>query len=179
MIVMGVDGSLGSTGIAVATPEKVMALTKIRTAKTKKTPTESARLRQIYDEFSQLLRFYQPTAVVMENQHIVSQQKRKGNPKTGMSLSRVRGVIQVVCALHGIPFYLYEPTQIKKLVTGKGNASKEQVQESVIQLYQHDNLVTSTLSKIILTGKDKTDDMADALALVHAYLTAPEIAVSS
>lgn len=178
MIVMGVDGSLGSTGIAVATPEKVIALTKIRTAKTKKTPTESARLRQIYDEFSQLLRFYQPTAVVMENQHINANQ-RTGNPKTGMSLSRVRGVIQVVCALHGIPFYLYEPTQIKKLVTGKGNASKEQVQQSVIQLYQHESIVTSTLSKIILTGKDKTDDMADALALVHAYLTAPEIAVSS
>ena len=177
MIVMGVDGSLGSTGIAVATPERVIALTKIRTAKTKKTPTESARLRQIYEEFSQLLRFYQPTAVVMENQHIVNQ--RTGNPQTGMSLSRVRGVIQVVCALHGIPFYLYEPTQIKKLVTGKGNASKEQVQQSVIQLYQHESIVTSTLSKIVLTGKDKTDDMADALALVHAYLTAPEIAVSS
>ena len=40
-------------------------------------------------------------------------------------------------------------------------------------------VASSTLSKIVLTGKDKTDDMADALALVHAYLTAPEIAVSS
>lgn len=174
MKVMGVDGALGSTGIAVMDNGMVTQITKIRTAKVKATPDESARLKQIADEFQTLLIFHNPDVVIMENQHV-----NKLNPRTSLGLARVRGVIQLICALRNIPFYTLEPSEIKKKVTGKGNAKKELVQEKIVALYHNQSIVQSVLSEIILTGKNKTDDMADALAIAHTYVTAPSIAVSA
>lgn len=174
MKVMGVDGALGTTGIAVVDGGTVIQITKIRTAKVKKTPDESARLKQIADEFQTLLMFHNPEIVVMENQHV-----SRVNPKTSLGLARVRGVIQLICALRNIPFCTLEPGEIKKHVTGKGNAKKELVQEKIVELYKDQAIVQSVLSEIIPTGKDKTDDMADALAIAHTYVAAPSIAVSA
>jgi crossover junction endodeoxyribonuclease RuvC len=172
MKVMGIDGALGSTGIAVLDGNTVTQITKIRTIKGKKTPDESSRLKQIADELEALLVFYKPDIVIMENQHV-----NKLNPKTSLGLARVRGVVQLVCAFHHIPFCTVEPNEVKKKVTGKGNAKKELVQESIVELYKDQPIVQSVLSNIIPTGKNKTDDMADALAIVHTYVSEPTIAV--
>jgi crossover junction endodeoxyribonuclease RuvC len=173
-VVMGVDGALGTTGIAILADGVVNQITKIRTAKLKATPDESSRLKQIADEFQTLLMFHNPTVVIMENQHV-----NKLNPRTSLGLARVRGVIQLMCALRNIPFFTLEPSEIKKQVTGKGNAKKEIVQEKIVELYKDQDIVQRVLSKIIPTGKNKTDDMADALAIAHTYVTAPKIAVSA
>lgn len=171
---MGVDGALGTTGIAVVQHDIVVQITKIRTTICKATPTESTRMKQIHDDFVNLITFHKPDVVVMENQHV-----NDLNKKTSLGLARIRGIIQLTCALHNIPFYTLEPSEVKKTVTGKGNAKKELVQQSIVHLYQDQSIVQSTLSEIIVTGKDKTDDMADALAIAHTYISQPDIAVSA
>lgn len=174
MRIMGVDGALASTGICVLESKKVLELTKIRTASVKATPNESARLKQISNEFTNLLKYHNPDCVVMENQHV-----SRLNAKTGLGLSRVRGVFQLICALHGVPFYTLEPSEIKKMVTNKGNANKELVQICARELYFDQPIVQTKLKEIITDGKNKTDDMADALAIAHTFYVKPEIAVAT
>lgn len=173
-MIMGVDGALGTTGIAILNGDDVRALTKIQTAIRKATPDEPSRLKQIYNEFVNLLHYYKPSVVIMENQHV-----NKLNPQTSLGLARVRGVIELACALHGYTFLTLEPSQIKKTATGKGNAKKELVQEKIREIYADSSLVQSVLKEIIPTGKNKTDDMADALAIAHTYKVSPSIAVSA
>jgi crossover junction endodeoxyribonuclease RuvC len=175
MIIAGVDAALANTGLAILNSDKftVEYLGKIKTAKNKTTPDESARLKQIFQEFQHFLTFFKPDVVVVENQYIGF------NPSTGMALSRVRGVIQLACALASTPFYTLQPNQIKLTVTGIGNAKKEIVQESIVKLYANDPIVQKVLPVVILTGKDKTDDIADALGIAHTYGTEPSQAVSA
>jgi crossover junction endodeoxyribonuclease RuvC len=173
MIIAGVDAALANTGLAIlhSGSSVVSYLGKIKTAKCKATPDESSRLKQIFNEFQQFLIFFQPDVVVVENQYVGF------NPSTGMALSRVRGVIQLACALSSIPFYTLQPNQIKLTVTGIGNAKKEAVQESIVKLYANDPIVQKVLPVVILTGKDKTDDIADALGIAHTYGAEPSHAV--
>jgi crossover junction endodeoxyribonuclease RuvC len=173
MIIAGVDAALANTGLALLNSDKstVEYLGKIKTAKNKSTPDESARLKQIFNEFQHFLTFFKPDVVVVENQYIGF------NPSTGMALSRVRGIIQLACALTSTPFYTLQPNQIKLTVTGIGNAKKELVQESIVKLYANDPIVQKVLPVVILTGKDKTDDIADALGIAHTYGAEPSQAV--
>lgn len=175
MIIAGVDGALSSTGLAVlnAPQGKVQYLGKIITSKCKATPDESSRLKLIYNEFVQFLNYHRPDVVVAEDQFVGR------NMDTAKVLSRVRGVIQLTCALYSVPFRILQPNQIKLHTTGIGNASKDIVQQSIVELYKHDPLVQKTLSTIILTGKNKTDDIADALAIAHTYSIEPSSAVTA
>lgn len=171
MRIVGVDAALGMSGLCSMKDDVVEDLSIIWTRIRKATPTESKRLEQIFLEFQQYLRTYQPDVVIMENSHV-----NKRNPKTSVQLGRVRGVYQVLCALEGIPLYTLEPSQVKNGAGCKGNADKKIIQEAVVELYDQP-LVHEKLDTYIESGMNKTDDMADALALCHSFRTKPEIAV--
>lgn len=53
------------------------------------------------------------------------------NIKTGMSVAEARGVMVLTIALAGLKVFEYTPLEIKKLVTGDGNADKIQVQKMI------------------------------------------------
>lgn len=175
MVITGVDGALGTTGLATFNTDldTVIDLSKIQTAKRKATPTESDRFKVVFAEITLYLQTYKPDLVVAENQHVGR------NKKTSLGLARVRGVVQLACALANIPFVTIEPSEIKMITTGKGNAKKEAVQEAIVEIYKTSSLVQKKLKKIIPTGKDKTDDMADALAIIHTYRQKPNIAITA
>lgn len=170
MIVLGIDGSLSCSGITVLNTHKkdpVRHISKITTATRKATPTESTRLKLIHDEFKSLLEVHNPDIVIMEDIHMGL------NKKTGLSLSRVRGVYQLLCSLHGVPFGVVPPASVKKAVTNSGNASKELVYEAVKIIYKDSSIVGEVLEFFIEKGKDKTEDMSDSLAVAHTYLVNP------
>lgn len=175
MRIMGVDGALASSGVALlnTAANEVEWLVKITTTACKATPNESSRLKQIYGEFTALLVLLTPDVVVMENQHVGK------NAKTALGLARARGVMQLACAVLNIPVFTVEPTTVKLAVAKYGKASKEDVQKSIVALYGHDANVQNTLSVIIPTGKNKTDDMADALAIAHTYRADASVATSA
>lgn len=174
MIVTGVDGALGSTGLASYDMESgtVLDLSKIRTSIRKATPTESSRILAIYNDFTLYLSVFRPDIVVAENQHVGP------NRQTALGLARVRGAIQLACVQAGIPFVVVEPSTIKRVTTGKGNASKEDIQDAVLKLFHNSRLVQEKLKVFIGKGKDKTDDLADALATIYTYKEEPKTCIA-
>ena len=76
-------------------------------------------LREVIDEFS---------PQVMGIEQVFSTGKF---PKTALLMAHVRGAILLTAAEREIPIVHYTPTQIKRLLTGSGRASKSQIQFAV------------------------------------------------
>ena len=102
------------------------------------------RLIEIYQRVSQVLAEHKPQAVAMEEVFMAK------NPASALILGQARGVILGACIAKHIEVHDYPSTQIKRIVTGDGHASKHKVQFMVRVALQ-------------LTETPK-EDAADALA---------------
>ena len=154
MAIFGVDPSLASSGIAWMENGELCGIHKITTPAKDPLPK---RLKTIYDEFCELLDLYKPAVVVMEDQFSGK------NAKTYAKLSQVRGVMVLAVEQKGIHLKVFTPTQIKRTVTGKGNASKEDMILAIKSLYpDFDEYLKSINGKI--------DDVADAIGIAHTFI---------
>lgn len=110
------------------------------------------RLKTVYEDISQIMDSYKPDVVSMEKIYF------QNNQKTAIDVAQARGVILLSASQRGIEVYEYTPLEVKKAVTGYGQAVKKQVQE---------------MTKRLLNLKEipKPDDTADALAMTvcHAH----------
>lgn len=106
-----------------------------------------AGVREVIDEF-------QPAMLAIEQ--VFSMGK---NPKTALLMAHARGAILMVAAERKIPVLHYTATQIKKILTGSGRASKEQVQLAIQREFG---------LKSILQPNDAADASAVALCLYHS-----------
>ncbi len=99
----------------------------------------SAGLRKLIDT-------YQPEKVGIEKLYFTK------NVKTGIEVAQARGALINELARYQIPIEEFTPSEIKKAVTGYGNADKKSVSKMV--------------SKILHIGEVKGyDDASDALAV--------------
>lgn len=103
-------------------------------------------VQEVIDEFA-------PEAIAIEKVFSHGQ-----FPKTAILMAHARGAILFAAAERRIPVVHYTPTQIKRLLTGSGRASKEQMQLAV----QRELNLASVL---------EPNDVADAcaVALCHYY----------
>jgi crossover junction endodeoxyribonuclease RuvC len=85
------------------------------------------------------------------------------HPRTAILMGHARGVILQKCAESGIEVKSFNPTRIKKSVTGNGRAKKEQVQRTIQTIFR-------------LPALPQPPDVADAIAaaLCCANSTADE-----
>lgn len=174
MRIMGIDASPSTTGVAIYDTDKkdFVHVTKIRSSICKKTPTASKRRDFICAELSQLFWTWNVDEIVLENVHI--QQLSAALP-----LAILRGGIeQTVYSCGYSRIYTYSASQVKQLVTGKGNASKEDVYNFVKLLYHNSTVVMEALGPALISkdNADKNEDMADACGIVHSFLTDPSLA---
>lgn len=79
------------------------------------------KLEKIYERTIQLIKKYLPDEMAIE---AVFYGK---NIQNMLKLGRVQGVVIAAAISRGIPIVEYAPRKIKQVVTGNGNASKEQV----------------------------------------------------
>lgn len=110
------------------------------------------RMLDYHKGIKALINLYKPNEVVIET---------PGGGGTGWSLrvlSEFLAVVKLTCLMKKIPFHLISPREAKKLATGKGNASKVQVQQ-----WAHD-----TFTDIV--HPDVTEDEADAIAIGYAHI---------
>ncbi len=109
------------------------------------------RLLKIYDDLLRLVADASPDEVAIEAVF------HGANVKTLMKMCHARGAIMVALANSDLPIFEYAPREVKKSVVGRGNASKEQVQFMVRQLFG-------------MEEPPETFDVTDALAvaLCHA-----------
>ena len=109
------------------------------------------RLKQIYDDMTELLELLKPDVVSVEELFFNT------NITTGIQVAHGRGVILLACTNKGVPIFEYTPLQVKQAVAGYGRAEKRQVMEMTRRLLHLDKI-------------PRPDDAADglALALCHA-----------
>ena len=153
MRILGIDPGLASVGWGVIEypnggPDSV-AWGSVRTKSDVPLPM---RLRTIHDAVAALIEEHKPEAISVEELFFAT------NVKTAIVVAQARGVIVLATAHSGVPMHEYTPLQIKKAVTGRGQARKEQVQKMVAAL-------------LGLAEIPRPDHAADALAaaLCHAH----------
>jgi len=124
MVVMGVDPGLITTGYGILDQRgQDISLIEGGVVKTLSTSELSVRLNQLFTGISDVLNEFNPEVMAVEK--LYSHYK---HPVTAIMMGHARGVIFLAAAVREIPVVSYGATEIKKSITGRGRASKEQVQ---------------------------------------------------
>ncbi len=153
-ICLGIDPGLNRTGYAVL--ERTARGPILREGGViSSTPALSLaeRVHEIGSGLREVIAQYRPQAMAIEQ--IFSTPK---HPKTAILMAHARGAILFAAADAQLTIMHYSARQIKKLLTGSGTASKEQVQRAVQRELRLEKLL-------------EPNDVADAtgVALCHYY----------
>ena len=154
MRVLGIDPSLQSTGFGVVEEDggRLVPVAYGVIKPTAKLPLH-LKLAEIKSELEEIIRTYGPGEAAIENPFYAQ------NMKTALLLGQVRGAVLVAVAGTGCGLAEYSALEIKKAVTGYGQADKEQVQTMVRSLLELDDEAIPL-------------DASDALAAAICHLNA-------
>jgi crossover junction endodeoxyribonuclease RuvC len=155
---LGVDPGLQLTGYGVIrTVDNKPTLVEAGVIRISRAQTLSARLLELYQGICEVIASYPLNNVAIEQ--LYSHYER---PRTAILMGHARGVLCLAAAESGVEVHSYEPTKVKKLLTGNGRAPKGQMQRA-IQL------------QLRLKAPPDPPDVADALAvaLCHHFSSGP------
>jgi crossover junction endodeoxyribonuclease RuvC len=113
--------------------------------KTKATTPLGDRLSTIYDDLHTLVEEINPDLVAIEKLFFYRMSHT-------ITVAQARGVLLLVLSQANLPYVEFTPPEIKKALTGYGNATKIEVQEAVAR-------------ELSLDFIPRPDDAADALAI--------------
>ena len=152
--VLGLDPGLNTTGYGVVAVSKEgfrVAEAGVLTSKASLDLAE--RVKQLHDGLIEILDQWKPSAIALEQLYA-----HYDHPRTAVLMAHARGGFLLAGASRGIPVFDYAATQVKKMITGHGRASKEQMQHAIQRELGLDKL-------------PEPHDVSDALglALCHAY----------
>ncbi len=153
MRILGIDPGLASVGWGlIVYPEGGPADVRWGQIKTSACQSAPKRLQKIYHELRTLIRELEPEAISVEELFFAT------NVKTAIVVAQARGAALLATAESGAEVFEYTPLQVKKAVSGRGGASKGQVQKMVAAL-------------LGLRELPRPDHAADALAtaLCHGH----------
>lgn len=154
MIALGVDPGSQTTGYGIIRAEngelKCLSAGFIETD-TKLSMAE--RLCEIGTQLAEIIAEFKPTAVSVEKVFFAK------NADSALKLGQARGVILYESARAGVAVFEYNPTEVKKSLTGNGRAEKEQVQF----------IIKATLGLGVISRLDVSDALA--LALHHSRVS--------
>lgn len=148
-VVLAMDLASFHSGWALFQGKKLIASGSIFS---KASASMQARAIHLYDSLEKLLDEYKPQHFVIEDQFLNPIFK---NAMTLKTLSKFAGIALLCSARRDLEMQVLSPTEIKKEMTGKGNAKKEDVIAAV--LAQYDFTTTN-------------DNIADAIAVGTAYI---------
>jgi len=152
---LGIDPGLTKTGYAVleATGNKIH-LREGGLIRSTQDRELGERVREIHRGLAEVIEEHHPKAAAIE------QVFSSGvNPKTAILMAHARGGLLLALADAEVPVLHYTPRQVKKLLTGSGKASKEQMQHAVKTELGLDD---------VLKPNDVADATAMAICLAHA-----------
>ena len=155
MIILGIDPGSNITGFGVVRSENgknelidsgVIRASRVGT-------DHQLRLKQIYESICELIEQHLPDLCAVE-MPIYGK-----NPQSMLKLGRAQATAMLAALNHQIPVTEYTPKEVKKAVTGNGNASKEQVCFMIETM-----LAVEPGSMVTL---DASDALAVALCHIH------------
>lgn len=132
----------------IAVNKSKISLVEMGVLQLAKNKDHAERLELIYKKMELLIKTHKPSAVAIEAPFFGK------NVQSMLKLGRAQGVAIAAAMMHGLKAEEYAPRKVKQSITGRGNATKEQVWE----LLQH------TLNfKEDVRFMDATDALAVAL----------------
>jgi crossover junction endodeoxyribonuclease RuvC len=144
MRILGIDPGSRATGYGVierdGSTERAVTYGVVRLSGDKDHPE---RLKQIYADLSTLIERHAPEVLAIE-MPVYGQ-----NPQSMLKLGRAQAAAMLAGLNAGLSVAQYTPKEVKKSVTGNGNASKKQVQymvESILDLGDEDQALTHDAS---------------------------------
>ena len=153
--ILGLDPGLQVTGYAVLeaadTGPKICEAGVIRSAEGREPADMARRIRTLYDGLCEVLDQWHPTVMAVEQLYA-----HYDHPRTAILMAHARGAFLLAGAQRSIPVISYAATKVKKLVTGSGRASKEQMQHAIAR-------------ELGLAGPPEPHDVADALAIALCH----------
>ncbi len=153
MVVLGIDPSTTSTGFGVVeTDGYTIQLIDFGIIKTSRRHALPDRLHVIFNRISEIIQLHHPDEFAIEDMFYAE------HTKSALKLGHARGVAILSAKLEGLPIAEYAPREVKQAVVGYGNASKEQVQRSIIQQLD---------LKDVVIPHDASDALAVAICHCH------------
>lgn len=150
--ILGIDPGLNTTGYGVIqalgpTPRLVEA----GIVRSSKNDSPERKIKAIYDGVREVIEAFRPNALALEELY-----SHYARPTTAILMGHARGAICLAAAQDDIEVHPYAATKVKKLLTGNGHASKDQMQRAI---------------KLQLSLKEYPEppDVADALAIALCH----------
>jgi crossover junction endodeoxyribonuclease RuvC len=153
MVIIGVDPGSSATGYGIVKKNGTRSVhVASGVIRAPNRHAISKRLREIHDGLAEVVCLHRPSVMVVESLF------HGNNSQSLMKLSQVRGVILLLGETHSMDIFEYAPREIKKGLTGYGNAEKDQVLFMVAKL----------LGLPDLRSLDEAD--ARAAAIYHSHV---------
>ena len=152
--ILGIDPGLNVTGYGVIDVSSGKArLLEAGIVRSRKGGKDEHRVKEIYDGIREVIEMFSPKVMAMEELYT-----HYDRPTAAIQMGHARGCICLAAAQSDVEVVSYGATKVKKLLTGSGRATKDQVQRAV-QL------------ELGLEQIPSPADVADAiaLALCHHY----------
>lgn len=131
---IGIDPGLAGTGVGIVKGSGVkvnsFSYSSISTSKTDSLPN---RLDRIYSTLLQILEQQQPDCMVVEAAFSLSKY-----PKSAITLGKVTGVILLASHQADVPVSEVSVRETKQILTGNGNADKQQLEKAIRRLLNMD-----------------------------------------
>lgn len=148
-IILGIDPGSRNTGYAILTKQdgKLVAL-RCDTLNMAHMDDHADRLQYIFSEVSKIVSSFEPTSCAVETPVYGV------DPLAMLKLGRAQAAAMLAITNNDIAVSEYYPKEVKKSITGNGNASKEQVAfmlKKMVKLPENEKL-----------SKDATDALAVA-----------------
>ena len=151
MKILGIDPGMAIVGYSLVDYDgescKLLDSGSIQTPKGER---EAARLLEIFNDMTSLVKDFKPDVAAIEKLFFFR------NQTTVMPVAHARGVILTVLERFKIPIFEYTPMEVKQVLTGYGRADKKEV-EQMVKL----SLGTENLPKL--------DDTVDAIAIAICH----------
>lgn len=129
MRILGIDPGLRCTGYGLIDIKGQQSkLIQYGAIRTNADLPFARRLQTVYDDISEVIQEYSPDEFAIEEAFYSK------NARTALQLGHVRGVAMLAAMHGGLPVSEYAARKIKMSITGRGSASKEQVQYMVVNL---------------------------------------------
>lgn len=160
-----IDAALSMTGFAVLDMDTEELLYVDRIMTSHKDP-QNDRVTAICRALRDMLNKYHISHVIIEDGFCHQ------NFKTGLQLAALRGAIEFMFndIDSNIQIYAIPPSKIRKLLGCGGNATKEEVAQTVINRYKNSIVLKSVGEYDNRRNHSKTSDIYDAIAIGLAFL---------
>lgn len=153
MIILGIDPGTATTGcglIKTTKKDAMPVLISYEKIVTLAGHEMCGRLKKLHDELTKIVKRHKPDVLSVERLFFNT------NVKTAMTVGQARGIIMLVAAEQGVPFFEYTALQAKKVLTGFGRADKKVMRRAVQEF-------------LVMAEEIKSDDCADALAMAICH----------